>query len=112
MTPSATALPLSAPPRSMTQRMDALERANNIRSYRANLKRDMKAGRVRASDVLTRPVDEVQTMKVHALLLAIPKLGRVRVNKVLDVERISPSKTIGGLSDRQRYAIANAIHGR
>ena len=36
------------------------------------------------------------------MLLAVPKYGRVKVNKVLQVCRISPSKTIGGLSERQR----------
>ncbi len=36
------------------------------------------------------------------MLLAVPKYGRVKVNKILNVCRISPSKTIGGLSQRQR----------
>ena len=36
------------------------------------------------------------------MLLAVPKYGRVKVNKVLMQCRISPSKTIGGLSQRQR----------
>ena len=36
------------------------------------------------------------------MLLAVPKYGRVKVNKILAHCRISPSKTIGGLSDRQR----------
>ena len=34
-----------APERSLTQRMDALKRANEIRTRRARLKRDLKAGR-------------------------------------------------------------------
>ena len=36
------------------------------------------------------------------MLLAVPKYGRVKVNKMLLTCRISPSKTIGGLSERQR----------
>ena len=34
-----------APERSLAQRMDALKRANDIRTRRAQLKRDLKAGR-------------------------------------------------------------------
>ena len=36
------------------------------------------------------------------MMLAVPKYGRVKVNKILAHCRIAPSKTIGGLSDRQR----------
>ena len=36
------------------------------------------------------------------MLLAVPKYGHVKVNKILAQCRISPSKTIGGLSQRQR----------
>jgi hypothetical protein len=36
------------------------------------------------------------------MLLAVPKYGRVKTNRILNHCRISPSKTIGGLSERQR----------
>ena len=36
------------------------------------------------------------------MILAVPKYGRVKANKILTQCRISPSKTIGGLSERQR----------
>ena len=39
----------TAPERSLTQRMDALKRANDIRTRRARLKRDLKAGRTRST---------------------------------------------------------------
>ena len=40
--------------------------------------------------------------KVFDMILAVPKYGRVKANKILNQCRISPSKTIGGLSERQR----------
>jgi hypothetical protein len=61
----------AAPERSLDQRMEALKRANDIRSKRAQLKRDLKA-------------------------------NKVKTNRILNQCRISPSKTIGGLSERQR----------
>jgi len=82
--------------------MDALQRANEIRSRRAQLKRDLKAGRAKIHDVLLNPPWWVETAKVFDMLLAVPKYGRVKANKILTGCRISPSKTIGGLSQRQR----------
>src|ERR1039457_1083754 len=93
---------LAAPERSLTQRMEALQRANDIRSRRAQLKRDLKAGRQPIHELLLNPPEYLQTAKVFDLLLAVPKYGRVKVNKILYKCRISPSKTLGGLSERQR----------
>jgi hypothetical protein len=92
----------AAPERSLTQRLDALERANEVRTKRAQLKRDLKGGRVSIDTLLLDPPAFVETAKVFDMLLAVPKYGRVKVNKVLTHCRISPSKTIGGLSQRQR----------
>ena len=94
--------PVAAPERSLTQRMEALQRANDVRSRRAQLKRDLKAGRQQIHDLLLAPPEYLQSAKVFDLLLAVPKYGRVKVNKILGQCRISPSKTLGGLSERQR----------
>ena len=92
----------SAPERSYVQRIDALEKANTIRTRRAVLKRDLKAGRQRIEEMLLAPPDWLGSMKVADLLGAVPKYGRVKVNRLLHVTKISPSKRVGGLSDRQR----------
>ena len=92
----------AAPERSLDQRMEALKRANNIRSQRAQLKRDLKAGKVKIQTLLLDPPEYVLTAKVLDMLLAVPKYGRVKTNRILNQCRISPSKTIGGLSERQR----------
>ena len=99
----------TAPERSLNQRMDALARANEIRSARAQLKRDLKAGRRSIHDLLLEPPEYVETAKVFDMLLAVPKYGRVKVNKVLQLCRISPSKTIGGLSQRQRTELVSML---
>ena len=98
-----------APERSLNQRMDALARANLIRTERAQLKRDLKAGRLSIHTLLLNPPEYVETAKVFDMLLAVPKYGRVKVNKILALCRISPSKTIGGLSDRQRSELISLL---
>jgi hypothetical protein len=82
--------------------MEALKRANDIRVRRARLKRDLKDGRVRVEQVLGDPPDYVETAKVFDILMAVPKFGRVKAARFLNQCRISQSKTVGGLSERQR----------
>jgi hypothetical protein len=89
--------------------MEALQRANDIRSRRAQLKRDLKAGRSSIHQLLLEPPDYLETAKVFDMLLAVPKYGRVKVNKILQQCRISPSKTIGGLSERQRSELVGML---
>ena len=110
-TPTETAIakPSAAPERSLTQRMEALQRANDIRTRRAQLKRDLKGGRVSIHKLLLEPPAYVETAKVFDMLLAVPKYGRVKVNKILQTCRISPSKTIGGLSERQRAELVSML---
>ena len=91
-----------APSRSLDQRMEALTRANEIRVARAQLKRDLKQRRVRIEQVIANPPDYVLTAKVYDMLVAVPRLGRVKVGRLLTQCRISQSKTVGGLSERQR----------
>jgi S13-like H2TH domain len=91
-----------APERSLDQRMDALRRANDIRVKRAQLKKDLKDGRVRIEEILRQPPEYVSTAKVVDILMAVPKFGRVKAARFLNTCRISQSKTVGGLSDRQR----------
>jgi hypothetical protein len=113
--PSASETPTkqaTAPERSLSQRMDALHRANEIRSQRAQLKKDLKASRKAIHQILLEPPDYVETAKVFDLLLHVPKYGRVKVNKVLTQCRISPSKTIGGLSQRQRSELVAMLRAR
>lgn len=104
--------PMAAPERSLNQRMDALTKANEIRTARAQLKRDLKAGRISIQKLIMNPPEYLETAKVFDMMLAVPKYGRVKVNKILQTCRISPSKTIGGLSDRQRAELVGLLKRR
>jgi hypothetical protein len=96
------------PERSLEQRREALANANATRSRRAVLKRDMKAGRVSVLDLIEDPPDYILTMKLLDLLLAAPTVGRVKALSLLKRCDISPVKTVGGVSYRQRDAIVEA----
>lgn len=97
------------PNKSLEQRLTALAHGNEIRIKRANLKRDIKAGRANVKSLLADPPEWLETMKVFELLLAEPKVGRVKANKYMNSCRISPSKTVGGMSERQRHELIMAV---
>jgi hypothetical protein len=85
--------------------MEALKRANDIRVKRAQLKKDLKAGTVSIEQILAAPPEYVSTAKVFDMLMAVPKFGRVKAARFLNTSPISQSKTVGGLSDRQRHEL-------
>jgi len=97
------------PARSAAQRLEALRRANEIRLGRAQLKKNLATSSVRISDILLTPPECARTQKVDDLLLALPKYGPVRVARLLAHCRISPSKTVAGLSDRQRQELISRL---
>jgi hypothetical protein len=89
--------------------IDALGRADEVRALRAQLKRKLKAGRVSISPLLLDPPPYLKTAKVFDMLLALPKVGRVKATKIVHSCRVSPSKTFGGLSERQRAELAGRL---
>jgi S13-like H2TH domain len=100
---------VQAPLRSLDQRMDALRRANEIRVRRAQLKKDLKSGSAQIETILNDPPEYVETAKVFDMLMAVPKFGRVKAARFLNQCRISQSKTVGGLSERQRAELVGLL---
>jgi hypothetical protein len=80
------------PSSSLDQRMDALGRANEVRALRAQLKRDLKADRVSNGALLLNQPPYLKTAKVFDMLLALPKVGRVKATKILHSCRVSPAR--------------------
>lgn len=101
---------MTAPERSLLQRRTALKKANDVRAKRAQLKRDLKAGKVNGLKLLEDPPNWLETMKAIDFLLALPKIGRVKATKYLNKCKMSPAKTIGGMSDRQRKELRTALN--
>ena len=97
------------PERTVQQRLEALQRANLIRTQRAQLKDSLKNGEVSINDVLREPPEFLYTAKVFDILMAVPKFGLVRANKVMEHCRVSPSKTVVGLTPRQRRELLDQL---
>lgn len=97
------------PARSPEQRLRALAIANEVRTGRAQLKRDIAAGTVALVDILASPPGCAHTARVAELLLAVPGVGPARVRRMLAHCRISEAKTLTGLTGRQRADLINLL---
>lgn len=98
--------------RTLAQRMESLKKANAIRILRSQLKRGVTANPPVILHVLSDPAPEYGTMKVRNLLLALPKWGPSKVDRFLLTCRVSSSKTVGGMSGRQRGEMSDLLRAR
>ena len=95
------------PGRSREQRLRALEQANEVRTARAKLKKELASGEIELVQILADPPACVRTARIRDVLLVVPKIGSVRAGRILAQCRIAHSKTLGGLTDRQRGELIN-----
>lgn len=82
------------------QHMQALQRGNAIRLFRAEIKRQVRAGEVKAADLIRDPTPGLEGMEVRAVLGAQFRWGRGRVNAFLERHRASRDTTLGELDER------------
>lgn len=106
---SMSTIPTTMAERYLAQRTDALVRANYIRSRRVQLKADMKRGDDDAQRIITNPPDWAVSMKVWTLLVAIPEVRDTKATRIMRRCDVSPPKTLGALSQRQRMALVRAL---
>ncbi|MFL5823295.1 MAG: hypothetical protein ACJ764_07620 [Solirubrobacteraceae bacterium] len=102
---------MNAPGRTIdgAQRLQALERANRVRSARAQLKRRVAADELTAAEVILSSRWEIDRMTIGELLLSQRQWGQVRSRGFLAHLGLGESKTIGSMTARQRIASAAAL---
>jgi hypothetical protein len=103
MNATATVAPASP------QYMRALERANQVRLARADLKRRVNTGELDAGDVILECPWEAESMAVADLLMSQRRWGQTRCRKFLSQIPMSEKKTIGSMTDRQRRTLAELL---
>jgi hypothetical protein len=89
-----------------TQRLQALDRANRVRTVRAQLKREIASGEVTAAEVILAQRWELDGMSLSELLVCQRRWGDLRSLRFLAVLGMSSTKTIGSMTERQRIAAA------
>jgi hypothetical protein len=88
------------------QHMRALERANQVRLARAELKRRIAAGEIAVAEVILDCPWETESMAVADLLMSQRRWGQTRCRKFLAQIPMSEQKTVGSMTERQRRTLA------
>src|SRR5438067_13708148 len=88
------------------QHMRALERANEVRLARAELKRRVAFGEIGVAEVIVHCPPAAHSMAVADLLMSQRRWGETRCRKLLARLPLSEQKTVGSMTDRQRRVLA------
>jgi DNA replication initiation complex subunit (GINS family) len=93
----------------VTQPLEALKLANDVRKKRALLKLDIKRDPKKVLDLLKDPPDFLYTMKIETLLMAMPRFGKSRVTKIMRAARMASKAQVGDLTAQRRDELSFVI---
>jgi hypothetical protein len=91
------------------KRLRALDRANEVRHARAQLKHRVAVRELSAAELILEPPPAALRWPVAELLTSQPHWGRATCHKFLSHNQIDELKTIGALTDRQRRLLADQL---
>lgn len=94
------------------QRLANLAVANEVRVWRARVKKELKKRERRLAPLLLPDVHErLETMRVFDLVCACPRFGRVKADAVCRQLGVRPSVYVSRLSQPQRQELVAAVNG-
>jgi hypothetical protein len=91
------------------QHLRALERANEVRLARAELKRRIATGELDIAEVILDSPPEALSMAVADLLMSQHRWGQTRCRRFLAQIPMSEKKAIGSMTERQRRALVSML---
>ena len=92
------------------QRAEALAKAQDMRSKRTALRKELKKGNITLAEVLADTKNEVVTrMKVKYLLESLPNVGKITAAALMDELEIKESRRVQGLGKRQREKLLEKL---
>ncbi len=97
---------MATPPQlSPEQRAEALKKAAEARTARAELKNRLKIGSLSLSEALSSDDTTVGKLKVVSLLESLPGVGKVKARKIMDEIGIAENRRVQGLGQQQKAAL-------
>ena len=101
---------MAIPQLSAEERQAALEKAKAAHIKRAQVRDDLKAGKLSLEDVLGMKDDPiVGRMKVSTLIETLPGYGKAKAEKIMGELKIAESRRLKGLGERQEAALLERL---
>lgn len=96
----------------MDQRMMALARANEVKDFRAAVRRQLKARELHIADVVEDPPAECRKVPALDLLGWAPRVGSYRAQIILKDLVFGVHTPIGQIDQRRRHELARRLRER
>ncbi|MGB3346713.1 MAG: integration host factor, actinobacterial type [Candidatus Humimicrobiia bacterium] len=87
------------------QRKEGLEKALKLRRERAELKKNLKRGKISLKEVLETSGQTVERIKAKDILTSLPGVGKITAAKTMNEVKIAVSRRVKGLGARQKKEI-------
>lgn len=101
---------MAIPKLTQEERKEALEKAKAARIKRAEIRDELKAGKLTLAQVLEMKDDPVVgRMKVSTLIETLPGYGKAKAEKIMSELRIAESRRLRGLGERQQAALLERL---
>ncbi len=101
---------MAIPTLSAEARQQALQKAQQIRSQRMEVRKQLKAGKLSLSDILADMDNEVYSkMRVKYLLESLPQVGKITAAKVMAEIDIDEARRVQGLGSRQKAQLLERL---
>lgn len=91
------------------QKKKALEKAQEMRRARADLRNKLKRGDVSFAEILEKDNPVIGRMRVSYLLRSLPRIGKVKAEKIMEEVGIDESRRVQGLGKRQKEALLERL---
>lgn len=94
---------MAIPRLTAAERGKALAKAQQMRSRRAEVRRELKEGKLSLAKVLEQADDEIiGKMRVKYLLESLPQVGKITAAKLMQEVGIDEVRRVQGLGSRQK----------
>ena len=101
---------MAIPQLSAAERQAALEKAKAARIKRAEVRDELKSGKITLAQVIEMKDDPiVGRMKVSTLIETLPSYGKAKAEKVMKELQIAESRRLRGLGERQQAALLERL---
>ncbi|MCL1816164.1 MAG: integration host factor [Clostridiales bacterium] len=101
---------MAIPNLSAEERSKALQKAQQIRSQRMEVRKQLKAGTLNLPDILNNVDDEVYAkMRVKYLLESLPQVGKITAQKIMTEIGIDEARRVQGLGSRQKAQLLERL---
>ena len=101
---------MSLPKLTAEEKLQALEKAQSMRKQRAQIREQLKSGKLTLRDVLNQADDEVVgRMRVSYLLQSLPQIGKVTSRRIMEEIGIHENRRVQRLGLRQIDALLKKL---